>query len=216
MPDAILAPDGVDTQTFHPAVSAHSPEALVPAGRPIVVYLGLLNEYQGVPELLFAIPKVLRQVPDAHFLIMGYPNEELYRQRALALGVGDHVTFTGRVDYRQAPQYLALGSVAVSPKKDSTESNGKLYNYMAMSLPTVVFDTPVNREILGESGVYVPVGDVDGLAAAIARLLTDRRLATDLGTRLRRRVVDQFSWDYTARQLLSAYTLAHNRRRGQG
>jgi len=217
VPDVLLAPDGVDTQTFHPIVSADSLVApVVPPGRPVVVYLGLLNEYQGVSELLSAIPRVLQQIPEAHFLIMGYPNEERYRQRALELGVDDHVTFTGRVDYQQAPQYLALGSVAVSPKKGTTESNGKLYNYMAMALPTVVFDTPVNREILGEAGVYVPVGDVDGLAAAVARLLTDRQMASDLGARLRQRVVEQFSWDYTARQLLRAYAEAVHRRRGQG
>jgi glycosyltransferase involved in cell wall biosynthesis len=216
VPDVLLAPDGVDTQTFHPGVSADNLAQLVPTGRPIVVYLGLLNEYQGLSDLLSAVPRVLQQIPEAHFLIMGYPNEETYRQQALELGVGDRVTFTGRVDYQQAPRYLALGSVAVSPKKGSTESNGKLYNYMAMALPTVVFDTPVNREILGEAGVYVPVGDVDGLAAALARLLTDRQMASDLGARLRRRVVEQFSWDYTARQLLSAYAEAVHRRRGQG
>lgn len=208
----ITAPDGVDTQTFHPDARPNGLERLVPRGRRIVVYLGLLNSYQGVDHLLAAIPRVLEAIPDAHFLVMGYPNEDAYHRRAETLGVAGHVTFTGRIDYGQAPHYLALGSVAVSPKLSTTESNGKLYNYMAMALPTVVFDTPVNREILGAAGVYAPLGDTHELADSLIRLLRDPQEATSLGSRLRQRVIENYSWSQTARQLLVAYDSAQRRR----
>jgi glycosyltransferase involved in cell wall biosynthesis len=206
--DVVLALDGVDTDVFRPDLEAGDLRSLVPPGRPTVVYLGLLNAYQGVDHLLEAVPRVLARVPEAHFLVMGYPDEERYRQQARELGVTDHVSFPGRIDYDQAPRYLSLGDVAVGPKLSETESNGKLFNYMACSLPTVAFDTPPSREILGDLGVYAPRGDVAALSDAIADLLEGPGRARALGAQLRQRVMEHFSWRRTARNLLEAYDLA--------
>jgi glycosyltransferase involved in cell wall biosynthesis len=210
----ILALDGVDTEVFRPGLEVGNLRTLVPPDRRVVVYLGLLNAYQGVDHLLEAVPRVLRRVPQAHFLIMGYPDEEKYRQKARDLGVADFVSLPGRIDYTQAPRYLALGEVAVGPKLSETESNGKLYNYMACGLPTVAFDTPPSREILGDLGLYAPRGDVAALADAIAGLLEDPEGARQWGVKLRQRAVDHFSWQHTARQLMKAYALATSRQAG--
>jgi len=204
----ILALDGVDTETFRPDVEVGDLRSLLPPGRRGVVYLGILSAYQGVDHLLAAVPRVLERVPQAFFLIMGYPDEDRYRQKAHDLGLAGHVSFPGRIDYDQAARYLALGEVAVGPKLSQTESNGKLYNYMACALPTVAFDTPPSREILGDLGVYAPRGDVTALAEAIADLLEEPDRARQLGMKLRQRVVEKFSWQSTARQLLKAYELA--------
>jgi glycosyltransferase involved in cell wall biosynthesis len=206
--DIVLALDGVDTKTFRPDAEVGDLESLVPPGRRVVVYLGVLSAYQGVDHLLEAIPHVLSCVPQAYFLVMGYPDEDKYRQRAHELGIANHVSFPGRIDYDQAARYLALGEIAVGPKLSETESNGKLYNYMACALPTVAFDTPPSREILGDLGVFAPRGDATALANAIVSLLQDPTGAQELGQKLRERVVMHFSWENTARQLMKAYALA--------
>jgi glycosyltransferase involved in cell wall biosynthesis len=206
--DVILALDGVDTEAFRPGLETGELASLVPDGRRVVAYLGLLNAYQGVDHLLEAVPRVLARVPEAYFLLMGYQDEEKYRQKAREMGLAEYVSFPGRIDYGQAPRYLALGEVAVGPKLSETESNGKLYNYMACGLPTVAYDTPVSREILGDLGVYAPRGDVPALADAIAGLLENPEAARRLGQELRQRVVERFSWEHTAKQLLAAYALA--------
>ncbi|HAL61346.1 MAG TPA: glycosyltransferase family 1 protein [Chloroflexi bacterium] len=201
----VVALDGVDVAQFRPRVAPEEMRIYIPSGRKVVVYLGLLNRYQGIDCLLKAIPLVLGGFERAQFLIMGYPNVEHYRHMAQELGVADHVTFTGRIDYQEAPRYLALGDVAVSPKLARTESNGKLYNYMACGLPTVAFDNPVNREILGQRGVYARLGDPTSLAKALLKTLNDEAWAKELGARLRERAVEQFSWDNTARKLMECY-----------
>jgi glycosyltransferase involved in cell wall biosynthesis len=211
--DVVLALDGVDTETFRPGVETGDLQALVPPGRQAVVYLGVLSAYQGVDHLLEAVPRVLARAPEAFFLVMGYPDEDRYRQKAGDLGVAEQVRFTGRIDYGQAARYLALGEVAVGPKLSETESNGKLYNYMACALPTVAFDTPPSREILGDLGVYAPPGDVAALADAIAALLEKPVQSRELGRQLRQRVIEHFSWENTAWQLLKAYDLAAVRAR---
>jgi glycosyltransferase involved in cell wall biosynthesis len=212
--DVILALDGVDTTVFRPDMEAGDLRSLIPQGCRPVVYLGHLDTYQGVDHLLEAIPLVLKRVPQAYFLVMGYPNEDRYRQKAQALGVAANVHIPGRIDYEQAPRYLALGEVAVGPKLSETESNGKLYNYMASALPTVAFDTAPSREILGDLGIYAPRGDVKALATAIADLLEDPEGARKLGCKLHQRVTEHFSWQSTAQQLLKAYELAIAHRQG--
>ena len=211
--DVVLALDGADTEVFRPDVAVGDLASMVPQGSQVVVYLGLLTAYQGVDHLLRAVPRVVSRVPSAHFLVMGYPDEQVYQQKAEELGVGNHVTFPGRIDYDRAARYLALGDIAVGPKLSNTESNGKLYNYMACGLPTVAFDMPPSREILGNLGVFAPPGDVEGLADAIVSLLEAPDEARQLGMKLRQRVVERFSWQNTARQLLRAYQLAAAQRR---
>jgi glycosyltransferase involved in cell wall biosynthesis len=177
----------------------------IPAEAPVVVYLGLLAEHQGTSLLLQAAAKVVTRAPQARFLIMGYPNVSYYRARAEELGLGERIVFTGQMPYDQAPRYLALGDVAVAPKLSVTEGAGKLLNYMAMALPIVTFSTPVNREYLGDLGLYAASMDAEGLAATLDAALRDPELARQLGRQLRARAASTYVWDEAARQIEAVY-----------
>ncbi|MBJ6727021.1 glycosyltransferase family 4 protein [Geomesophilobacter sediminis] len=197
--------DGVDTDCFAP----HPQEAIrqrlgLPLNRPVVSYLGVLNRYQGVDLLLEAAQYLKQQGARVHFLVMGFP-EEKYRAQAKEMGIDDLVTFTGRVPYDEAPQYLCAGDLAVSPKVSLTEANGKLFNYMACGLPTVVFDTPVNREILGEAALYAKFGDAADLAGAIGRLAGDRELRAEVGAAAREMAIKEHSWTVRGKRLTQIY-----------
>ena len=198
--------DGVDLPSFPPTAP---PPALVSrlglGGKRVVVFLGVLTEYQGIDDLLSAAAEVTRQVPDSHFLVMGYPNENYYREKARAMGLEPVVTFPGRIPYHEAVEWLALGDVAVSPKQSLTEANGKLLTYMACRLPIVATDTPVNRDILGELGRYVPVGDSVALARSLVEILGDDATRVTLGQALRNRAETRFAWPALGRRLLDLY-----------
>lgn len=196
----MVALDGVDIVDFAPATASDRlrVELGLPAGRPVVVFLGAMSEQQGVDLLLEAIVRIKENGTNAHFLLMGYP-DGTYRAKAVSLGIGESVTFTGKIEYSQASQYLNLGSIAVSAKISTTEANGKLFNYMACGLATVVFDSPVNREILGKAGVYAKFGDSCDLADQVAGLLTDPSRCRALGEELRRKAVAEYSWAANAR-----------------
>jgi glycosyltransferase involved in cell wall biosynthesis len=177
----------------------------IPPQRPVVVYLGLLTDYQGVGKLLGAAAELRRRGLDVHFLIMGYPRVAHYQALASQLGLDGWVTFTGKMPYEQAPHYLALGDAAAAPKISNTEGNGKILNYMAMELPTVVFDVPVSREFLGPLGVYAESVNDRALADALHSLLSDPQGAKELGRRLRQRAADHYSWEQSGAHILSIY-----------
>jgi glycosyltransferase involved in cell wall biosynthesis len=202
----VLLPDGIDPDVLRPLPAPDDlREQLGLVGKRVVVYLGVLTEYQGIDDLLAGWPRVVAAVPDAHLLLMGHPNVERYRARAAELAPPGTVTLTGRIDYGETPRYLALGDVAVSPKHVSTEANGKLLNYMAMGLPSVAYEGPVSRELLGEAGVFAPMRDVQALAAALTGLLRDPHEQKLRGQALRERAVALFGWPALGRRLVDVY-----------
>lgn len=211
--NVIPLPDSVNLDFFSPgcltpAARAERRAALgIPAGRQVIVYLGLLADYQGIPQMLQAAAQLRRRSYAVSFLIMGFPAVEHYHRMALELGLSDEdVIFTGKTPYEDAPAYLALGDIAIAPKISTTEGSGKILNYMAMALPTVVYDTPVSREYLGKLGVYAePVGDAPGLARALAFILRNPGAGQELGNKLRERAERYFSWQRTGRQLRRLY-----------
>ena len=203
--------DGVDTNRFRPdLLPAGERDALRAAygagpDRKVIVYLGLLAPHQGTPVLLEAARLTVERDPRAFFLIGGFPGNEAYRLEAEALGLGPYTSFPGCIPYAEAERFLALGDIAVGPKLAETEGNGKLYNYAAMGLPTVAFDTPANREILGDLGVYARPGDAAELAERLLGLLARPVEATERGRALRERAIRCLSWDARLEELLSVY-----------
>lgn len=210
-----VLPDCVNADNFRPA-AGYSAEELatlrrqlnIPDGHKVVVYLGLLAEYQGTGLLLQAMQRILAVQPNVYLLLMGFPGVQHYHQRAVALGVDHAITFTGRVSYHEVPRYLALGDVAVAPKLSLTEGLGKLLNYMAVALPTVAFDTPVAREYLGSDGHLAVRGDVDSLADKILVSLFPKPTdvwTLEMGKRLRHRALQLFTWEQAGQMIVNTY-----------
>lgn len=212
-PEKITAlPDCADVEHFDPARFAGLPVPHpvrrwvgIPDDATVIGYLGLLTDYQGIPHLIDAAGRLGSRDERYHFLVMGFPNVEHYQTLAAAAGVSDRVTFTGRIPFEEAPYYLSACDIFVAPKISTSEGSGKLLNYMAMAKPVVAYDTPVNREYLADLGVYAPLGDVEALAEAIALLACDPARREALGTGLRRRATESFSWPAAAQRIIAVY-----------
>ncbi|WP_223921908.1 glycosyltransferase family 4 protein [Geobacter sp. AOG2] len=182
--------DGVDTTLFRPYQRNEVRTRLrLPLDAPLVVYLGALDRNQGIDTLLSAIVLLKSKGSPIRFLIMGFP-EEGYRAKAFELGIEKMIIFTGKIDYAKAPLYLSAGDIAVSPKISLIEPNGKLLNYMACGLPTVAFDMPANRDLLGDAGVYATYGDSSDLAAKLTWLMGNKDERARL-SRLGREMAEQ-------------------------
>lgn len=217
--------DSINTERFRPFDGSAEWEAErrrlraelgIPDGRRVVVYLGLLAPYQGTDILLEAARLLLPDMPDVHFLIMGYPDVTSYQRLAESLGVADHVSLPGRILYKDTHAYLALGDVAVAPKMSATEGSGKIPQYMAMGLPIVTFDIPASREYLGEIGIYAAPGSAADLAAKLRLAIEQRDWAARLGALGRERAVRDLSWELAARRIEAIYAEAMERYRNRG
>lgn len=215
-----VLPDCVNTDVFKPlagpdaaARSENRANLGIPGDAKVIVYLGLLTEYQGTTHLLQAFDRILSKHSDVYLLLMGFPVLP-YHHKAQEMGIRDSVIMTGKIAYDTVPSYLFLGDVAVAPKISLTEGCGKLLNYMSMALPTVAFETPVAREYLGLNGIYAKCGDVEDLAEKLENCLYPENAAIQLtqsnieatGLNLRQRAKSRFDWHKAGQQIEEIYT----------
>jgi hypothetical protein len=89
--------------------------------------------------------------------------------------------------------------VAAAPKLSLTESAGKLLNYMAASLPTVAFDTPVAREYLGAHGVLCRTGQCRQPGRQTYVRCSATREGQQIGRTCASGRIEQFEWNNAAR-----------------
>ena len=197
--------DAVDTTIFAPRSQHAGREVLgIPSDAIVVAYLGLMNRYQGMDLLLDSIELIKRAGHKILFLVMGFPDDR-YRVEAQLRGLSDMIYFTGKVDYKEAPLLLSAADLAITPKLSPTEANGKIFNYMACGLPVVAFDTVINREILGDTGVYANYGDAQDLATKITSLANDSTSIRQFSQSVRAKALNEHSWNSRGKELVKVY-----------
>jgi glycosyltransferase involved in cell wall biosynthesis len=144
---------------------------------------------------LAALIDAATQLPTAQVVIAGEgPERGRLEQQATELGVRDRVTFLGlRTD---VPRLLASSDVLAMPSLNEGLGNAVL-EAMAAARPVVASAVGGLSEsvVSGETGILVPPGDVEALARALNVVLSDDRLARDMGAAGRRRVEAAFTAD---------------------
>jgi glycosyltransferase involved in cell wall biosynthesis len=205
---------GVDSAWFHP--DPGEPRAPVPT----FLYVGRLKRYKGVETAIRAWPHVRRRHPHAVLEIAGQGDDRpRLEQLAAGLGLGHAVRFLGYVSEEEKRRRLrrAWATVFPSPKEGWGITNAEA---AACGTPAVAADSPGLRESVRheETGLLVPFGDVDALAAAVSRLAGDPALVARFG-RGGRAFAETLSWDaaadQTARHLSLTIEAASGRRGGK-
>ncbi len=179
---------------------------------PVIASVSRLFRQKGQRELLEAMARVRREVPDVWLLIVGADAVEVHggsftqELKALArdLGVSDRVVFTGgRSDI---PEIMAACDVFSLPSFE--EPFGLVFlEAMAMQRPVVALDDGGTPEVVehGRSGLLSRAMDIDALAHNIVTLLKDRDLRTRMGAYGRTRVLDYFNARRMAQDAGAAY-----------
>jgi len=153
----------------------------------LAVTVGRLVRRKTLDVLLRALARPVCE--GVHLAVVGAgPELDALRSLALELGIADRVIFLGRVDESRKWQVLQASDAYVSSTMH--EGFGLVYlEGMAAGLPVVTPNYGGQVDFLrdGETGFLVPPGEVDDLAAAIARLRANRALAARIGRANRER-----------------------------
>jgi phosphatidylinositol alpha-1,6-mannosyltransferase len=174
--------------------------------------VGRLIERKGHDVVLRALPTIIDQIPDAHYLIVGSgPNEIRLRQVVTELGVSDAVTFTGYVPDDKLSSFYHGCKLFVMVSRE-IEENGDMEGFGIVYLEANLFGKPViagasggveDAVINGETGFLVNPTDETAVANAIIHLLKDSELATRLGQQGQERVLREFDCDTAVEKFLS-------------
>lgn len=160
-----------------------------------------LVPYEGLEDLIAAFAQLASDLPDLRLLIVGdgsaMPSLQVLARRS---GYADRILFPGRVPRDLAARYHQALDVFVVPRKDLEVTRSvtplKPVEAMACSRPVVASDLPALAEIVddGVTGLLADAGDPTSFAAALRTLLTDPRLAEELGAAGRVRVLRERTW----------------------
>jgi len=171
-------------------------------GRPIVLCVSRLEPTQkGLRFLVSAA----RMVPEAQFILAGEGEERAALEaQAKELGVADRVTLLGY--WEDLPDLMASCDLFVLPSL--CEGFGLVIaEAMASGRPVVASAIGGVNEVVvdGETGLLVPPGDPDALAAGIRRVLSDPALAERMGAAGKLRAHREFSAETMIRRTTELY-----------
>lgn len=177
----------------------------------LVGYLGVMGRQEGIDYLLEALAQCVHENgEDVQLALVGSgPEKPALEETAARLGLGDHVSFLGRVPDQQLKSVLATADVCVNADEmnelNDLSTMNKILEYMALGRPIVQFDLKEGRYSAGGSSLYARPNDSGDMARCIATLLSDRELAHEMGAEGRRRFQEHLAWEPQAERLVEAY-----------
>ena len=215
VPDHTIAmiPNGIEVDAQQAGAPALRHELGIAAGVPLVGTISRLVPQKAPEVLVAAFERIAEAVPEAHFLLVGSGPLQPVVDAAVAgplrgrLHQQPHIPDARRV----------LGELDVFVLASSFEGGPYApLEAMAAGTPVVLTDVVGNRDTIesGRSGMLVPAGDPDALAAAVVTLLSDDALRQGIADAGRRRVEERFDVADMAAALSALYDRLASRASG--
>jgi glycosyltransferase involved in cell wall biosynthesis len=175
------------------------------ADRRVVLCVSAALVHKNLDRLLDAFAGVLAADPDVQLVLVGHEGREYARlgERATALGVADHVSFTGWISAADLEGLYAVAACCAYPSL--YEGFGlPVLEAMARGVPLACSDATSLPEVAGDAALLFDPQDTASITAAILRVLDDPELAATLRARGLERAA-RFTWERCAEGVLAVY-----------
>jgi len=198
-----IAP-GIDTDHFVPTDASLLRRSLGLEDKKVIVSVGRLVHRKGQDYLIQSMPLILHQVPNAHLLLVGQgPYLEHLQKLVKEHGLESSVTFIGRVDYKELPQYLCVGDIFAMPSRSrlkglEVEGLGIVYlEASSCGLPVLAGNSGGAPDAVkqSETGLVVSGTDEKQIASAAIELLNNSDSSKKMGLAGRQWIVNNWRWE---------------------
>jgi PEP-CTERM/exosortase A-associated glycosyltransferase len=199
----IVSPNGVDMQMFGKALPYDAALAaeLGLTGKDIIGYIGSFYDYEGLDDLVSAMPFLSGEGRDAHLLMVGGgPMAGALQAQVDQSPCRDRIHFVGRVPHDQVDRYYSLIDILAYPRKKMrlTDLVTPLKPLEAMAQMRLVAASAVggHQELIrdGDTGTLFPADDPSGIAAALDGLFAKRADWDAMRNRARKFVASERDW----------------------
>ncbi len=165
-------------------------------GRPVILYSGSFEAYQGLSDLVAAIPAVRARAGDATFVFVGADraNGLVKHTGADALVASGALRIVDRQPREEMAAYLALADVLVSPRAYGGNLPLKIFDYLAAGRPIVATDIPTHRTVLADDRAVLVEPAPTPIAEGILAVLADPVRAASLAVAARRYAQAHLGW----------------------
>lgn len=178
----------------------------------VVGFIGSFYDYEGLDDLIAAMPALVAARPKAQLLLVGGgPMEPALRAQAASSPVSDRIHFIGRVPHAEVDRYYSLVDVLAYPRKHMrlTDLVTPLKPLEAMAQEKLVAASDVggHRELIedGVTGTLFRADDPQALAQAVAGLFADRTSWPERRARAKSYVAEERSWDRSVANYVPVY-----------
>lgn len=206
---------GANADAFHPEVKPVQSPLLSGFEGVTAGYVGSFKRWHGLDDLVAAAVR-LKAKPLRWLMLGDGPERQRIEQLTVQAGVRDQFVFTGALEYRDVPGWVAAMDICLAPfrPEEHGASQGnfvldplKVFEYLAMSKPTITVDTPNIRSLVEheEHALLVPSGDLNALVGALERTMGDPEAAKQMAERGRQLVLEKHTWYAHAKHLNSLF-----------
>jgi PEP-CTERM/exosortase A-associated glycosyltransferase len=185
----IVSPNGVDLDLFGdppPRDDALAATLGLAAADTVIGYIGSFYDYEGIDDLIAAMPALVAAQPGARLLLVGGgPMEAALKAQAAASPAAPHIHFVGRVPHDQVERYYSLIDILAYPRKKMRLTDLvtplKPLEAMAQGKLVAASDVGGHRELIedGVTGTLFEPDDPSAIAAALTKLLESREIWAD-------------------------------------
>jgi PEP-CTERM/exosortase A-associated glycosyltransferase len=210
----MVSPNGVDLGLFGdpPPPDAALRAKLGLEGAEVIGFIGSFYDYEGIDDLIAAMPALVGQRPDAHLLLVGGgPRADALKAQADASPVANRILFVGRVPHSDVERYYSLIDILCYPRKKMrlTDLVTPLKPLEAMAQRRLVAASDIggHRELIrdGVTGTLFAPDDPAAIATSLAGLLADRDGWERRREAGRRFVEQERDWASNAKRYLPVY-----------
>lgn len=170
-------------------------------GRPVVLYAGTFEHYQGLDLLMESVPKVVKEKPDVLFLLIGGDKAALeqYRKWSEEHGVARNVMLMEKIPVQEVSQYTELAEVLVSPRTSGTNTPLKIYSYLRSGRPIVATNLVTHTQVLNQEIAILTEPNPEAFARGIIDALGNPDVR-GMAERARRVAEEKYSYnEYVAK-----------------
>ncbi|HXS20500.1 MAG TPA: glycosyltransferase [Steroidobacteraceae bacterium] len=173
---------------------------------PLALYVGNLQRYQGIEQVVRAMAH-LPKAPDLTLVLIGGAENDVARTRSLVrkLHLEERVYLLGPRPLAQLTGFLAQADILVSPRLRGSNTPMKVYSYMNSGQAILATRILSHTQVLDDDCALLVESNPQALAEGLATLAADDALRARLGVAARRRARERYSLDAFREKVLAAY-----------
>ena len=195
-----IIPNGVDLSLFNISKQKDPKK---------IIFTGAMYYHRGLDILLEAIPKIIKKIPDAKFILIGSGSElQKLKEIVSKNNLESSVEFKGWIKREEIPENIADASIGIGPLRLTDVTAGalpiKVLEYMTVSLPIIAQKGTLPDDVLvNEKNGYF-IDGVDDLAEKIISLLEKPEKIKEMGLQSSQ-MVQKFSWNNIVKNILEVF-----------
>lgn len=176
----------------------------------IILSIGRLTKIKGFDLAIKAMPQILKEVPDAVYLIIGGESGHEYKKELeeliSRLNLKNYVFFLGEIEDKEEikSQYYNLAEIIIMPSREIKYNNySHIESFGIVALEAQAMEKPIIAAKIGgigenildqQTGILFPAENLTGIAFSAIRLLKNKNLSSRMGKKGRKRIKQEFKW----------------------